>query len=66
MQQPEMASNHLSKITRIVIREGWRSVVMDNDRALHGDRKVLIRGEGDGDVLPAYIERRKASRGDHT
>jgi len=38
---------------------------MDDDCALHGDRKVFFNGEDSVDVLWAYVERRKTSRGEH-
>ena len=46
-----MTTDYLSEMKGIIIREGWRRVVMDDDRALDGDRKVFLRGEGSGDVL---------------
>ena len=39
---------------------------MDNDSAVDGDGNVFVGGEGHWDVLRAYVESRKASRGKHT
>ena len=39
---------------------------MDNDSAVDGYRNVFVGSEGSRNVLRAYVESRKASRGKHT
>ncbi len=66
MEQPAVATKHPLEINRIMVRGRWRCVVVDNDRALHGDGEIFITGEEGSNVGRAYVESRKASCGHHT
>jgi len=61
-----MAAKHPREKKRVVIWARWGCIVMDNDRALHGDGEVFILGEESRDVFQAYIESRKTSCREHT